>query len=314
MIVRCPACQTAFRSDPTQLHSAGGLVRCGACLHVFRAEAVDADTEESTSGHSPVLDRPVADDTELEPEPEGMTWELVDEPIPVEDGEEDEEDWLAEDGERQVSLDLDFDEELLDKTAEDDPAPSSLSRQQLGAIHRLRDTLELPVAAWRRSSGTRAAGFALAALLVLTLALQYLWFNREPLAQQPSTRPWVQGMCRVLPCSLAPMRDLAAITSEELQIRSHPSIPEALVFNLRLSNQAGFEQPFPAIDLVFRDTEQQAVAARRLQPADYLESGLQDREGMPAGSSVELQLELADPGEEAINYEVMFLPAAGDSS
>ena len=37
MLTRCPACQTAFRLGPEQLHARRGEVRCGHCFHPFNA-------------------------------------------------------------------------------------------------------------------------------------------------------------------------------------------------------------------------------------------------------------------------------------
>ncbi len=215
----------------------------------------------------------------------------------------DEEPFADDDNQGVLPFILEDDESL------EDDREAALDKRQLGAVHRLRDRLELPAGPLRkRSAADLLRGIAIIGLTT-TLALQYLWFNRHALGQQPTTRPWIETLCWQLPCELAPLRDVGAINSEALQIRSHPDNPQALRLSLRMSNQAGFDQPFPAIDLIFRDRQQQPVASRRLQPHDYLPEALSDRELFPAGTSVQVQLTLTDPGTDAVNYEIMFLPA-----
>jgi hypothetical protein len=70
-------------------------------------------------------------------------------------------------------------------------------------------------------------------------------------------------------------------------------------------NDAAEAQPFPAIELGFHDTSNRLLAKRLFQPAEYLQTELRTSD-MPAHSSYQVQLEMVDPGSEAVNYTPAF--------
>jgi len=244
-ITRCPNCQTAFRTTPTQLSGADGRVRCGACLTVFNA--TDNGPEDTIRARMAELDLSEAADQErLEPD-------------------------------------------------------------NLASLNRVRDTLELPLAPRNRRLLLRIGQSMLALLLIFSLILQYLWHNRLVLAQDADRRHLAGFACSLLPCELPPLHDLAAFSGDDLVIRSHPEHEDMLLFALTIGNTASFAQPFPGIELVFRDTNQNSITRLVIQPSDYLPEELGQQLLMESGSTFQLQLDLEDPGEHATNYEVTFV-------
>lgn len=63
MLTRCPACQTAFRLGPEQLHARRGEVRCGHCFHPFNAldhEIVQRGQSRASSSVPPASSAPAS--------------------------------------------------------------------------------------------------------------------------------------------------------------------------------------------------------------------------------------------------------------
>ena len=58
------------------------------------------------------------------------------------------------------------------------------------------------------------------------------------------------------------------------------------------------------MELKFTDIESNIVASRRFDASEYLGGELTGLEYMPGGTEVRLALEIVDPGEAAISYEL----------
>lgn len=265
-VTRCPSCDRAFHVHAGQLKAADGQVRCGRCMTAF-------DAREHATGSQ-------------------MTFEL----LPDAD----------DDSLRFSALSLDLDDE-------DSPALGHAAREQ---VRRLDQPVELPTSTARPGGWRRGGAWVLAALLTVTLAAQVLWHEQERLAGNPATRPFMAALCERLGCELPPFRDLAALQSDNFSLRSFNGRDNALLLTLTLRNEAPFPQPLPGLDLAFTSPDDRIVAARRFQPGEYLdpallepwrqEHGSASLPELPARGSLDVQLVLADPGEEAVNYELAF--------
>ncbi len=195
----------------------------------------------------------------------------------------------------------------LDLTADQDEP--LFGADNIDRLHRVRDTLELELPPGKSRLLKQLLQAALALMLVVALLLQYLWHNRLILAQDPDRRAWAELLCAMLPCELPPLHDLSAFSGDGLVIRSHPVQPDQLQLTLTVGNTAPFAQPFPSIEVVFRDTDQRQVAERLITPAEYLPDELRTVTVMPANSNIQIQVDLDDPGDEAVNYDVTLAPS-----
>ncbi|MFZ5601236.1 MAG: DUF3426 domain-containing protein, partial [Pseudomonadota bacterium] len=148
-------------------------------------------------------------------------------------------------------------------------------------------------------------------LLVMALAAQYVYFNLDDVARNPTLRPWLEMVCKPAGCTLPAQSDLARIVSANLVVRSHPHERNALVIDVIIKNTAPFEQPFPAVQLTFEDINNNPVASRRFLPAEYIHDTSVDIQRMPANTPIHLTLEIVDPGKNAVNYQLTFLPVDG---
>lgn len=151
-----------------------------------------------------------------------------------------------------------------------------------------------------------AITLVIALLLLLGLPAQVLWFQYDAWVQDPEKRSLYSEICKVLECELPPLRDVRLITSKKSVIRIHPERDDARIVDVLMVNNASFAQPFPLIELRATTLRGQLIAGRRFKPAEYLQGEVQPDELMPARTPVHVSLEIQDPGERAMNFEVRF--------
>ncbi len=162
----------------------------------------------------------------------------------------------------------------------------------------------------RQGNGWAPLLWGLLILLALAgMGLQLLWFERDRLSQQPLLEPVYAELCQRLDCRLSPRQELPSIRSQHLLLRQHPDFVNALTLDLTFINQAPFEQPFPALQLIFTGLDDSLRAARTFQPHEYLRGDLLETDLMPHRSPIQIHLELLDPGTLAPNYQLQFVPA-----
>ena len=181
--------------------------------------------------------------------------------------------------------------------ASSDPAPAATERPSY--------SLPLEQEASRGSlAGTLLWGSGIL-LLLAGLALQYLYYHRMTLAENPGLRPVLAQMCQLTGCQLPPRRDLANIELGKHLVQFHPRYEDSLLITATLVNHADFTQPFPIVEVVMTDLEQRVIARRRFLPDDYLVTEL-TAQGLPPGTEVPLMLEVVDPGKKAVGFEFNF--------
>ncbi|MFN3163363.1 MAG: DUF3426 domain-containing protein [Pseudohongiellaceae bacterium] len=138
------------------------------------------------------------------------------------------------------------------------------------------------------------------------LAGQYLWQELERYAQVASVRPVYEWACNLTGCELPVYNDIDAIQSSNLSVRSHPAVDNALSVSVEFRNAASFAQRFPIMVLSFNSASNSVIALREFAPDDYLPPALRSRTLLPPQTPVQVNLELMDPGEDAINYTLAF--------
>ena len=149
----------------------------------------------------------------------------------------------------------------------------------------------------------------LSALALVVLVAQYAYFNFDDLARTPQWRPLYQQACGVLGCRLPNRTDISKLRGANLVVRSHPDYTNALIVDAILFNEARYPQPFPELELSFSALNGNPVASRRFSPAEYLRGDLTNMEAMPVNTPLHISLEIVDPGEQAVNYNLRLLPA-----
>lgn len=138
----------------------------------------------------------------------------------------------------------------------------------------------------------------------LLLVVQVAIIRFDSLSKHPSYRPLYASACNIIGCSLPTLIDTQQIRTTNLIVRSHPQQQNALIIDAILINNAKFQQIFPALQLEFSDINNQLVASRQLQPDEYLRGELAGAKQMSNNQPIQLSIEIVDPGEAAVNYQL----------
>lgn len=331
LITQCPACGTSFKLTKIQLDAAGGAVRCGACLEVFAAGEYmleppldDMELESEAFAEADVDAQSVTRET--------GSGSIESSDIAPSDspGDHTEDDEFLEDGanpkdfqigtniiyhlaEYAVSTEsvTDSSHQALPDNFEIETDVEPLDEVARNSLHETIGN-ELPEIVETISTGKNVLKLTLFAcanlILMVVLSGQFLWFNRGSLAVREDMRAYYLDVCayaeKIVECNLPDYVSLKQITTRRLIVRSHPKINNALVIDAIILNSGIFAQPFPGLELKFTDIESNIVASRRFDSSEYLGGELTGLEYMPGGTEVRLALEIVDPGEAAISYEL----------
>jgi len=103
-----------------------------------------------------------------------------------------------------------------------------------------------------------------------------------------------------------PFRDTSSIELVSRELLSHPLRPRVLLLNATIVNRAPQPQPYPDIQVRLYDLENEVISERRFRPTDYLTSTSAMRSGMTSGAYLRLSLEMLDPGDRAVGFELEF--------
>lgn len=207
-------------------------------------------------------------------------------------------------------------EDLAEAAAQTSAVDSSLTEADVTAevVETAADEYKLPpqqipVGAWSQGPLRAPNIFSGVAIvfLVSLIAAQWVFFNRAELAGHERWRSSLEQACKYLHCSLPMQVDLAQLELLNREIRQHPRVEEALLVNATLSNQAGFTQPFPVLEVSFSDVGGNPVAVRYFRPIEYVNDSYTIKRGMPPEEPVAVVLEILDPGEQAASYQFGFL-------
>lgn len=223
--------------------------------------------------------------------------------------------WLQKVGESSAGKDADEDSDYTgaeDKAQirshlsalTDEDSLDPLEKENLDAIKEVPVQLlsiNDPLRFWK------SAGLILAcAILFAGLAGQYLYYNLDALVFDNRFDRITSLLCQVTRCPDNQVIDLTNLVTQELDVRSHPSVEDALQVNFIFRNDAAREQAFPLVELNFTDISGDIIANRVFNRTEYLPPEMSLFTHMPAHSSIQVNLELVDPGEDATGYSLVF--------
>lgn len=170
------------------------------------------------------------------------------------------------------------------------------------------DDLNTPVTRVPRYSRRATTLLSLGSLaLLVLLGMQILIYERVRLIHYPEIRPLILSLCDAVNCTLPQLHDTEQIDLLSRQLYTHPNVAGALMIRASMVNNAPFPQPYPLLELSLSDEQGHVIAMRRFTPTEYLASGEDPHAMMSPGSPVAINLEIADPGANALAYEFSFL-------
>lgn len=143
-------------------------------------------------------------------------------------------------------------------------------------------------------------------MLALLLGAQLAWAKRGELIRNPLTGNWLRGSCALLGCRLPLVAAPPQLRLLASNVQAHPSVAGALMISASVRNDAAFTQPYPVLTITLSDAQGQRIAMRRLQPHEYLDDEATLQRGLAPGASAVLLLEVEDPGDKAVGFELGF--------
>lgn len=151
----------------------------------------------------------------------------------------------------------------------------------------------------------------LGVLAILTFSAvllgQLAYFRSSQLVDKiPTLQPMVEKFCTTVPCIYSGPRDVSQIKLVSRDIRLHRKVDNALLISATFINRASFKQPYPDITISLSDLSGAMVAQRRFKPAEYLGRLNSPFLLMSSGKPVHIELEVVDPGKDAVNFEFTF--------
>jgi predicted Zn finger-like uncharacterized protein len=136
------------------------------------------------------------------------------------------------------------------------------------------DAVSPPKFAWKKRKDTSgppkrlyaAAIVVLAAAIVLQLVLEF----RDTLAARvPATRALLGAACRVLSCTIEPLKDTAALSIDASDLQADPAHRGLLVLSATIRNRAAYPIAYPYLELTLTDSSEHIVVRRAFAPPDY---------------------------------------------
>ncbi|UCC56503.1 MAG: zinc-ribbon and DUF3426 domain-containing protein [Gammaproteobacteria bacterium] len=316
MFTFCPHCATVFAVKADHLHAAGGQVRCGHCKQQY--SVVNYLFEEITAAQdAATAHKATGGQVEV---PDAKTREVERLVRKMEAGPRIHQ---ASGSQAEVSEADSLQVERLVRKMEAAPRVHQASRSQAEVsetdsleVERLVQKMDtVPPESLSLPGGWQERRFAWhdvisgigVGLLILLLGIQWLYFNRTELANDTVWRPTMERFCDFLDCNLPLRTDHVRVELLERDVRKHPHVDNALLVNVTLVNHADHTQPFPVFSLSFSDISGNPVAMRHFRPDEYLGETTDIKAGMTPESRVQAVLEIEDPGEDAISFQIDFL-------
>ncbi|MCW8932851.1 MAG: DUF3426 domain-containing protein [Gammaproteobacteria bacterium] len=143
--------------------------------------------------------------------------------------------------------------------------------------------------------GAMLAWLAGSIILLLLLSAQYLHVNSSKFAQNPNVRPLLETLCPITNCSLPLTKTPRKIVTVNHDVRSHPTVNNALEIQLSFKNKANYTQGYPILEITFSNPLGEVIARRKFSPEEYLTGDIQYARGMKAQQSQEINLKIVDP-------------------
>lgn len=159
----------------------------------------------------------------------------------------------------------------------------------------------------RRGRMARAAWISMALLVSVAVAFELADFFGQPLPDSQGVKSIAARLGIGEPPSAEPFSDLSQIHLVSRDLRSHPARDGYLQLTATIVNRAERTQPFPRLEVILFDASGQAVGRELFAPSDYLSDGGTKVSGMAPQAYLPLVLDLADPGDEAVGFELNFL-------
>lgn len=295
IVTRCPACNIAFRAEPSQLSAATGLVRCGTCLKVFDAreheEKIIAD--EINIDYLPYVLDGLEDLDDVTSQLEQQLNNTLNEKLEQEISHEIIDSALANDAENHSKF-ADMLDDLLDNSVSDQIEIPNPFRED--------EATAKPI-----EQRTVRQFIAMASVLLLgSFVALIVWahFNSESLSAKANYRPALTILCRYTQCPIAEYFDHHRIHISDFSASTDQQQPNHINIKLLMVNRTANSQRFPDLTFVFSSQNQEPITKRTITPKEYLQSPLDSESLIKTNEKIRINIQLASPSSAATNASV----------
>lgn len=150
----------------------------------------------------------------------------------------------------------------------------------------------------------RIAMVAGAVLLALMLVFQWVHWRRNELATRPALHGFLTGFYAGIGSPLAPNWDAAAYEVVQRGASTDAQARGRLLVRASLKNGADRAQPLPLLRLTLHDRYGTLVAARDLEPREYVSAPAHAERMLGPGQRIDTEIALLDPGRSAVGFEL----------
>ena len=278
-ITRCPACATSFRVVVDQLRIAQGWVRCGQCGEVFEAplylvhghcvlptDSVSAPDKDEPTPVAPDVDHHAASNLDLPAS------------APAHDALEGVS--ALSSGPAAPAMLVEREEIFVDPPPAADPLQADAPAPRLiddAAAIPATDPDAAPEVSFVRDARRKAfwatplmrgALGALAALLLVVLAVQWLMQQKDNLAAlHPQLTPALAAFCGKLGCQVRPLRRIESLVIDSSNLSK--TAPDAYSLSFVLKNTDAVALEIPALEVTLTNRQDQALVRRVLSPVQF---------------------------------------------
>jgi predicted Zn finger-like uncharacterized protein len=180
-------------------------------------------------------------------------------------------------------------------------APIKLDEASLGGD----EDFQAPKILTAKKSGNRV-WVALAVALALVTLLNFSNAYRQELAGIPVLRSIMVKLGLAQAKQERAFRDLSMIQVVSRDMRNDPEQGGVLLLSVTMVNRAEQTQAFPRLEITLKDTLDQPLARRVIEPRNYLPAGVDIAAGMTPEAYLPFIIEFVDPGLEAVGFELEF--------
>lgn len=278
-VTQCPECSTRFKVSQEQLEAHQGMVRCGRCQAAFNALKYLHGGEPS-----PQLDLPIMQEETAPPAPEAPGTPIETAHAKIKSGHSGSTEPSA------ASL-ANGDRPPLVTAAQEEVLPAGDEEALTAAPQKKR-----PAWPWAVAS---------AALLLLLLAQATYFFRVELAAHMPGLKPMLVGYCSLLQCSVPLPQDADLMSIESSDLEADPAQASVIILTATLRNRAPYAQAYPNLELTLNDINDKPVARRTFYPAEYLQSGVDEKPGLAGKRELGIKLNLDTTDLKPSGYRLL---------
>lgn len=161
-------------------------------------------------------------------------------------------------------------------------------------------SLDESAAARERSARARKRRLVWGGLIIvlaLLLALQLVYALRDRIAGAwPAARPALDRLCQPLGCTVSFPRRTEQLAIESSDLQTDPQRPAVVILTASLRNRGNSLVAHPSLELTLTNAQDQALARRVFQPADYLTDPSAGERGMAGLAEIDVRIAL-DTGD-----------------